>query len=704
LYQGGTESFLIRPGEKATIGAQVVSCTRTAGSAVVRLVVARDRGGARVFSAEIPVSVRFGEVVSARRSLQALAEGDYAVTVELLRDGRPIDRIVQPLQVRARPSSPPVAKEIVVRRGGGLYLNGKPWHPVACNYWPHYLGGIPGGAYYRSWLHPVLYDPHVVEADLAQMKSWGFRAITAVGADVNLAEAENTPTGRNLEDFLWRCHRHGIKVILFVRGLDPRARDDGVAQSIIRAVRYHPAIAGYDIAWEPDYAWAARRRYTTAWRDWLTLHYGSLEAAEQAFGHALPRDDTGQVGVPTDVQCLRDGPWRAMVAAYYSFMNWQLGAEYRRSVRLVRSLDPHHLVSFRGSTVGGLAGFRPVEQPAVLHFIDWAGPEGYDVPSYGALTDWPIISAKGLVTRMLSFLSGGKPIVWMEFGLPIYPNGTPWKDELVHIKPDRYEYQAEEGRRFWRMMVESGAWGSFIWWYPGGFRVGENSDCGLVDPDNAPRPVAAVAREFVPKFSASERFTPDTWLEFRPENNIGGWVGEYLRLRDEYARLVQAGRRVGVRTAGLGTTSADCPLIDPAGRPWPGAGPLRYVDSIFERVRIRVAGGQWQDVELPTAPRPVEIPLTGAGPIEIEAWAGNLAEARWLAGPAESQGSVSLSVSGAASTRVALDKPVDFQGSGHFGPARIEVATDAPGDLVLQLEATGRARFGEKVVLRRVPG
>jgi len=704
LFGGGTEGFVARPGQRLTVGAQVISYGKSPQAVTVRFVLAKAGARAPEMVAEALLQARPGEMVTTRRSLPALPAGDYSVTVELSCNGRIVDRIAQPLQVRARPSAPPPQEEIVVRRGDGLYLGGKPWHPVACNYWPHYLGGIPGGAYSRSFLDPILYDPHVVEADLSQMKSWGFRTLTAIGADANLANAQDSPLGRNLEDFLWRCHRHGIKVILFVPGLDPRARDDDLAGTVIRAVRNHPAIAGYDIAWEPHYWGEARRRYAPQWRDWLILHFGSLEAAEQAFGHPIPRDEAGQITVPSDEQCLRDGPWRPMVAAYRAYMNWQLGAEYRRSVRLVRSLDPYRLVGFRGNMVDSPAGFKPVEQPAVLHFVDWAGPEGYDVPVYGKLTDWPIISAKGLVTRMLSFLSGGKPVVWMEFGLPIYPNGTPWKDELVHVAAERYQYQVEEGRRFWRMMVESGAWGSFVWWYPGGFRVGENSDCGLVDPDNAPRPVAGVAREFVPKFAASERFVPDAWLEFRPEDNIGGWVGEYLRLRDEYARLVGAGHRVGVRTVGLGMTSATCPLIDPAGRPWPGRGPLRYLDAIFERIRIRVGRGPWQEVELPTAPGPVAVNLAGSGAVEVEAWAANLAEPRWLAGSPDAEGTVCLSIAGAVSARIPLEKPVEFQGTGHFGPASLELAASRPARLTFQLECVGRVSFGEVVELAVAAG
>jgi hypothetical protein len=407
------------------------------------------------------------------------------------------------------------------------------------------------------------------------------------------------------------------------------------------------------------------------------------------------------VDVPPDEWCEKPGPWQPLVAAYRAFWNHELGAEYRHSAALIRSLDPNHLIGFRGSNVTSPLNFKPVEQPAVLHFMDWAGPEGYDVPAYGRLTDWPEVSAKGLVTRMLSFISGGKPVVWMEFGMPVYPNGTDWHDDMLFLTPERYAYQAEEGRRWWKMEADSGAWGSFVWWYPGGFRVGENSDCGLVDPNNVPRPVAATASRFVPAFAQSERFSPDARLDFAPETDPGGWVGEYLRLRDEYARLAEQGRRVTVRTAGEGTTSADCPLVDPAGRPWPGQGPLRYLDAIFERVRIRAGAAPWQEIELPTSPGPVRVRVTGNGPVEIEAWAGNLAEATWLV---SGGGAVRLRVTGEAENEGALEHGTLFQGSGHFGVTRLSTQSGATRRLRLQLEATGRAPFGEILTLELTPG
>jgi hypothetical protein len=699
FFEAGAESFLVRPGESLHVGTRISSFATGAVPVQVRFTVKSH--GRKIRGTALAAVVSPLQMKALDTKLLGLPAGDYQLDVALECRGILVDRIAQSLLVRPRLSSGPNVRDVAVRRGGRLYLAGAPWHPASCNYWPHYLGGIPGGAYGRSFLDPTLYEPAVVEADLTQMEKWGFQAIAAVGADAPFGSSADEPLLRDLEDFLWRCYAHHVKVFLFVPGLDPRGRNDAKATEIIRFVRHHPAIAGYDIAWEPTY-YDLRHSYDEHWRRWLAVQFGSVEHAQEVFGYPLPRNSQGEVVAPSDMQCTAPGPWHDMTAAYFCFMNWQLGAEYRRSYDLVRSLDPIHLIGFRGSVVADPQGFLPVAQPAVLHFMDWAGPEGYFQPFYGRLTAWPLISRNGLVTRMHSFLSGGKPVIWMEFGLPIYPNGTPWKDDLLWIRPERYAYQVAEGRGFWTMMIQSGAWGDFIWWYPGGFRVGENSDCGLVDPDNAPRPVAWVARQFAPKFRASDHFAADRQLLFRPEQNVGGWVGEFRRLRDEYASVVASGHRVDVTTAGAGMTSADCPLIDPAGRQWKGTGPLRYLDAIFERIRIRAGKEPWQSVALPTAPEPVRIVVRGSGPLELEVSAGNIAEARWLAhaGKGTNTGSVALKVSGDLQARAPLVRDTVFQGSGFFGP--VKLATQPSGaqlHLRLQLVATNRAAFGEIVDL-----
>jgi len=685
------------------IGARVVHHGRTAGRVQALFRLALANGTLAAAEVRLPVTVEPLGMAEVRGRLGVLPEGQYALVTELLSGDTVTDRIEHPLTVMAAPAAPPSLETLVRRDAGGppanpgrFTLAGRPWHPVGTNYWPHSLGGIPTGSYGAGWLDPSLYVPQTAEADLAQMASWGFTAIAGVGADVHWDGSAENPTLRNLEDFLWRCHRHGIRLFLFCAGLDPRGRDEGTARRLIEAVRYHPALAAYDIAWEPGY-YEARHGYAAQWRDWLVEHYGSLATAAKALGHPLPLTPGGEVTVPPDAWCDQPGPWQTVTAAYRTYMDWQLGAEYRRSARRVRDLDPLHLVGFRGSNVTSPVGFKPVEQPSVLHFMDWAGPEGYDVPAYGRLTPAAEVAAKGLCTRLLSYLSGGKPVIWMEFGMPVYPNGTPWRDSLAEVTPARLEYQVEEGRRWWQMMVDSGAWGSFQWWYPGGFRVGENSDCGLVAPNNLPRPVAATAQQFVRAFAASETYGVGgvKALDGRPEDGPGGWVGLYLRCRD-------AQGAADIRAPAIDSSSPAALQTGPDGGPWPGTGPLRYLNAIFDRLRLRVGDGPWQEVGLPTTPGPVQVAAPADGPVEVEAWVGNTAEAAWCpaAGPGEG---CRLVVTGGLRAALPLSEGVRFQGSGHLGPARIAEALTAPLQLRLQMQAGGRVGFGEVVRVTLVP-
>ncbi len=701
LIEAGARHFLWRPGEPIKLGALATTTSVEPQQVEVRFKLYDSRGRPAAPVIKRQLLARPGRAAIATAELSPLQKGEYTLRTELCLGGRVVDFITQPLQVRARPQR--LAAESVVRRDGPqLTLGGKPWHPFGCNFWPHFMGGLPGGAYWRNWLDPCLYDPRPAEEDVRQMAGWGFTAIAGVGADIQWPPGEDNPALRDLEDFLWRCDKLGIKVFLFVRGLDPRARNREVAERLIRAVRNIPSLAGYDIAWEPNY-YKLRHSFAEAWRRWLELQFGSLQRAERMLG-SLPRDSEGRVTTLPD-NWLRDGtPSRAAAAAFHAFMNHQLGAEYRLSWEILRRLDSAHLVGFRGSTLHSPLEFKPLAMPAVLHFMDFAGPEGYNVPIYGGLTEYEYLCGLNFAVPFLQLLSGGKPVIWMEFGLPIYPNGTAWRDEMLFIPAERYAYQVEEGRRWWRAQISAGAWGSFVWWYPGGFRVGERSDCGLVEPDNYPRPVAEAASRAARRFAAAGPARPVGALKLRPEANVGWWVGEMLRLREEFGRNLAAGKLLRATTAGLSMTSADCPLIDPAGRKWPGAGPLRYLDAIFARLRWRPPGGRWREVELRPLPAATEIRTGGLRRIELEAWAGNIAEARWLAGRAGRGGvwlEVRLARSGELLARAPLDGEVKMQGRGHFGPVRIDLPAGA-AELRLQLSAHGRARFGEILAVKLI--
>lgn len=70
----------------------------------------------------------------------------------------------------------------------------------------------------------------------------------------------------------------------------------------------------------------------------------------------------------------------------------------------------------------------------------------------------------------------------------------------MQTSPWRLDFQAKHYKAFYEMLIKSCADGIFSWWYPGGFRVGENSDFGIINPDGSDRPVTKVIREYAPKF------------------------------------------------------------------------------------------------------------------------------------------------------------------------------------------------------------
>src|SRR5207253_2832255 len=84
------------------------------------------------------------------------------------------------------------------------------------------------------------------------------------------------------------------------------------------------------------------------WTAWVKRRHGSAEGAEAAWRFPAPRAG-GILRNPTDYQVSHDGPWRRMVVDYRAFLGDLLRDRYGRARRLVRSVDPHHLVSFRMS-------------------------------------------------------------------------------------------------------------------------------------------------------------------------------------------------------------------------------------------------------------------------------------------------------------------------------------------------------------------
>jgi hypothetical protein len=277
--------------------------------------------------------------------------------------------------------------------------------------------------------------------------------------------------------------------------------------------------------------------------------------------------------------------------------------------------------------------------------------------------------------------------MWAEAGVHV------WDMRTEGPLQERLEFQAEYYRNFYRMLIETGADGVFWWWYPGGFRVNERSDYGVIEPDGTDRLVSTVIREHAAAFlDGPNQSEPDVWLTMDRDAHPAGVPGIYDRLKDEFWALRDQGKAPGLKTEATGATSATCPLVAIGNVSYNGNNPLKYLDAYFRRVEVKDANENWVEVEdggrLPAA--------LGNG-LNVRCEVVNLGEATWVAGSGD--GAVTLTV-GPLGVAVPLVKDV-----ARFGAATLELtvndykSTLNTQDLVLRLEATGRCVFGDRFAM-----
>jgi hypothetical protein len=90
---------------------------------------------------------------------------------------------------------------------------------------------------------------------------------------------------------------------------------------------------------------------------------------------------------------------------------------------------------------------------------------------------------------------------------------TAWDAQQMATSPGGLEFIARFYTDFYRLLNESGVDGVFFWWYPGGYRLNERSDFGIINPDGTDRPVTRVVREQGGRFLKSPKRTPKNLSE-----------------------------------------------------------------------------------------------------------------------------------------------------------------------------------------------
>jgi len=707
LIEAGAQFYGYFPDEKPILGARAVAAA--AGQSVRFTVRDLQYGPARcnpkvVFQESVKLARRGGEAVAqVRWAPNRLMASRYRVTVTLLREGKPVDVLEHEITVRHPCGTPggvgrPTTFVRVDR--GQFSLNGKPWYPHGVNYMPSSGIAAEDGHYFEQWLSSESYDPLVVDRDLRRVRDIGFNMVSA------FIYTESTHN-HNLVDFLNRCDAYGLRVNLSLRPgtpLDFQWPDIG---EIIKANRLadDPTVFAYDLAWEPAWGYRdQRRRWDPEWREWIQQRYGSIENAEKDWGEKAPREN-GEVAGPSDADVTAASTIPHVVAAYRRFQDDFLSRKHMEARQKIRSLDTRHLLSFRMSVAGDPTcgpTIMPYDFMGLARSMDFMSPEGY-----GRIGDWERVKPGWFTAAYARYAAPGRPVMWAEFGYTIWNKGQAVEPEpglsfadafdRRHYQPGTIAFTEQFYRDFYEMALASGSSGTVCWWYPGGFRVGENSDFGIINPDGTWRGITGIIAEYARKFANRPApREPDAVIRVDRDRHPDGIYGIYNEVKDEFWRLVAEGQFPALEDEATHTTSANCPLIAVGNLPYNGSNPPKYLNAEFEYLRVQDATGAWVDVPY------------GGGTITLESaelfkWrlcVGNNGRVAWPL-PIVGTGSVEVRVTiGPRGLSFSAILPQDVPPLG-----AVEVAggyltnPTLTTDFTFTLEATDRCRFGE---VRRV--
>lgn len=450
---------------------------------------------------------------------------------------------------------PKAEPRFVEARDGGFWLDGQPWKAHGVNYLPSSGIGVAGDTF-EHWLDRGAYDPEIIQRDLERIRTIGLNAVSAFVYHRSLARG-------HLLDFLGRCEALGLKVNLSLRPGTPMDFRWAEMKEIIERCRLagNDTVFAYDLAWEPSHYDEAyqRKHYTRPWNDWVLARYGSIEAAAQAWGEGSMEEvrssrlevrrakDEGEGAssatllTPPARLLTRDGPWRRLVADYRLCLDELLAAKYAEARRLVKSIDPHHPVSFRMQ----YAGDPTFNQPQLLPYDLYGLRDAVDIwepEAYGRIGVWAQVRPGHFTAAYARLCDPAKPVLWAEMGFDA------WDKPRRQPSPQKLEFTARYYADFYRMLVESGADGIFFWWYPGGYRLNEQSDYGILNPDGTDRPVTRVIREWGPKFLVAPKPPPPTvWIAVDRDRDARGLPGLYETVKDAYWQAVEQGRGVQLR-------------------------------------------------------------------------------------------------------------------------------------------------------------
>jgi hypothetical protein len=448
---------------------------------------------------------------------------------------------------------------------GEFTIGGKRWFAHGINFWPLCVSGLEPEPYFLHWLEKDFYMPELIEQDLSTLETMGVNMVS-----IQYNSLDQAP---QLRDFVARCELHGIKANIFLFSANPivpSADDDLSKRQFVEMLKAadlagFSSVFAYDLAWEPIVGkYESRRNFDHLWEAWIVEQYGSVEHAEKAWGMPVNRRD-GKVTAAYDDQISKDGPQRPMVAAYRRFTDDLISRRYREVVRIIHSIDNTHLVGAR-SGYGGTGTNWATESlqfqlTAGSAHLDFISPEGY---GYGPDN----ISDAAFISQFGRWASNGKPVIWSEFGQHVWLGG-----DLALVAQGKL-YQS-----FADMVLKTGGNGWAGWWFPGGYRVDEHSDYGIVAPDSSLRPSAQVLRDTADALKKGGALAKSETIKVNIDESTQGLAAAVIRHSKEFGEAYNAGRLLQIEGRAGKVTSTTCPYTGVGAVPYEAPMPPEFLDA-----------------------------------------------------------------------------------------------------------------------------
>ncbi|HOV32665.1 MAG TPA: hypothetical protein PLX23_04810 [Candidatus Hydrogenedens sp.] len=676
LVDGGNNFYTTFPEQKLTLGATVCSTTKKNLLNMSVQILLKNWQNNILWKEEFPIQVEPLKTNQVQKEIDFPEGASDNLLVECyLKVG---DEVIDFVSHGLNRWNPKDKKEYITIENGDFIYQGKRWCPHGVNYMPSSGIGTENIRYFEYWLSAESYDPWIIQRDLQHVADMGLNSISVFFYHNNIKE-------QNLLDLLYRADLLGLKVNLSLRPGTPFDFEWDKIKEMIECYRLpeHDEVFAYDLAWEPLFSGhEGRKRYDAEWTKWVIERYGSVENAEKDWGYPIPKDEQGNITNPKDETLTNDGEWRVMACAYRRFLDTLLYKYYSQARTLVRSIDPYHAVSFRMTETSdptyNSANPLPYDWYYLALAVDILEPE-----AYGRVGDWEKIKPGWFQVEYGRFCNPDLPLFWAEMGYSVYRK-----------KVDEYqsalEFQAKYFEDFYRLLLYSGSDGIYFWWYPGGYRVNEKSDFGIINPDGTYRFATAVIKQHANIFNEQEFKPYDCEIEIDRDKTSMGVVGIYQTVQEEFWRLIDEGKKPKLVSAGSNTNSMNCPLIAVGNVPYNGSNPLKYLDAYFDRI-VWLKGSEKVDIHEQDT---IQLPK-GTEALEIKVICTNLGEAEWVVGNEQNpgEGEVFLHILANNEQRVTLKNPLKRGQQTEF---QFKLPIQGVQTMEMTMESFHRAYFGPK--------